>query len=331
VGQRWLDRFGVLEGADFLVLSATHPMTPEPVRRLADDIFKPAIEAAIKPWGLTSFVYHTMSVRDGTPRISTGGNAPGIARNAFGLMGAVSFLLETRGVGIGLVSYQRRVATHYIAIRSLLESASANSAQLAKAVAKAREIDAQGTEDLIIGHTVSSTLTELPMLDPVTGAPKPLAVTVLDSRVVTGLERRARPAGYAVSPDKAAAVAQRLALFGARACRLRVAIDAPVERYEVLDRAETDRRSINPGSGITVRLIADHATLAAGTLFVPLDQPEGTQIALALEPDSPGSLSAAELFDRANPALMKIWRVPKEAVAADWNSRMDCDKQRGPQ
>ena len=72
------------------------------VRDLAARLFQPAVEAAIARHDLTSFVYHTVSSRAGNRVISVGGNAPGIARNAFGLMGAVSFLLETRGVGIGL-------------------------------------------------------------------------------------------------------------------------------------------------------------------------------------------------------------------------------------
>ena len=49
--------------------------------------------------------------------------SPGAARNTFGLNHAVSFLIETRGVGIGRDSYQRRVATHYLAAKAVLETA----------------------------------------------------------------------------------------------------------------------------------------------------------------------------------------------------------------
>jgi len=42
----------------------------------------------------------------------------GHRRNSFGLRGSVSYLIETRGVGIGLQSFQRRVATHYLLAKS---------------------------------------------------------------------------------------------------------------------------------------------------------------------------------------------------------------------
>ena len=54
-------------------------------------------------------------------RVSLGGTAPGIARNAFGLRGAVSYLIETRGVGIGLQNFERRVSTHYLLAKAVLE------------------------------------------------------------------------------------------------------------------------------------------------------------------------------------------------------------------
>ena len=42
---------------------------------------------------------------------------------------------------------------------------------------------------------------------------------------------------------------------------------------------------------MAVRVVSDYVTVAAGSLYVPLGQPAGTQLALALEPDAPGSLS----------------------------------------
>ena len=155
VGQRWMEKLGGLQAIDMMVLSATHPMVLRPLRKLADEVFQPAIETAIAPFELTSFVYHTTSSRAGDRSISVGGNAPGIARNAFGLTGAVSFLIETRGVGIGLDSYQRRVATHYIAARALLQTASAQAEPLAAAVAAARDPAAQAPEDIIVAHSVA--------------------------------------------------------------------------------------------------------------------------------------------------------------------------------
>ena len=49
-----------------------------------------------------------------------GGVVPDTGRNIAGLRNAVSFLIETRGVGIGRAHYKRRVLTHLIAMNSVL-------------------------------------------------------------------------------------------------------------------------------------------------------------------------------------------------------------------
>ena len=98
-----------------------------------------------------------------------GGNAPGIARNAFGLMGAVSFLLETRGVGISMESYQRRVATHVSAIEAVLGAAATNAARLKSTVAAARKGISERAQRIVISSTPATETVQLPMVDPATG------------------------------------------------------------------------------------------------------------------------------------------------------------------
>lgn len=325
VGQRWVEKLGGLQSVDLMVLSATHPMVPAPVRALANGLFQPALEAAIAPYGLKSFVYHTTSVRAGDRLISVGGNAPGIARNAFGLMGAVSFLLETRGVGIGMDSYQRRVATHYIAARALLRTAAAEAAVLAANAVAVHAADTREHLDIIVAHTVAKTSVQLPLIEPATGLPKVATVDMLDTRVVTATERRTRPAGYVVPPERAGQLARRLALMGATTCVTKRAIETAVERYEVLSRSDTDGRAINPGRSVTVRVTAGRAALASGSLFVPLDQAEGTVLALALEPDAPGSLSAHELLDGDGPGALAIQRIPQLALTPEFKQALMCE------
>ncbi|MEO8134939.1 MAG: hypothetical protein ABI831_13275 [Betaproteobacteria bacterium] len=51
--------------------------------------------------------------------VSMGGVQPDTWRNIGGLSNAVSFLLETSGVGIGRAHFKRRVRTHEVAMESL--------------------------------------------------------------------------------------------------------------------------------------------------------------------------------------------------------------------
>ncbi len=311
VGPDWAEKLGGLQAVDLMVLSSTHPMTPEPIRHMAESVFRPALEAAIAPHRLSSFVYHTLSSRSGDRTISIGGNAAGIARNAFGLMGAVSFLLETRGVGIGRDSYQRRVATHYVAIKALLQTAAASADALAATVAAARAVESASSAGVVIAHTVAKTLALLPLIDPISGVDKSATIVMLDTRVVTGTERRARPAGYIIPADRIGLIVTQLELLGARPCTLRRAMQTRVERYEILSHADVDRRAINPEQSLRVRLYADRATFPAGSVYIPLDTSAATRLQLALEPDTPGSLSAQTLVDPNG--AMAVMRVPRDS------------------
>ena len=130
VAARWLEKFGGLQAVDLMLLSATHPMVPDPTRELAETVFEPAIKAAAQSHGLTTYAYVTTTSRRDDLAASMGGNAAGIARNAFGLTGAVSILLETRGVGIGMEGFRRRVATHVVAISGALRAAADHADKL---------------------------------------------------------------------------------------------------------------------------------------------------------------------------------------------------------
>jgi hypothetical protein len=289
VANRWLQKFAVIEASDAMYLYATHPMVHPTVTALADGLFRPALERAWKGYGLTSFWYHTTSYRPDDKLVSMGGNAPGIARNTFGLMGAVSFLIETRGVGVGTQGFQRRVATHVVAARAVIAAAADNAVRLHAAVVQARRASAADRADLIIAHRLAVAPLDLPMLDPATAADKATTVPFRDSRAVTPTVMRERPAGYLLLGE-AAAAAKRLALNAVAVCELAAPAAIAAEGF-VLKNAikQVNRESINPDQSVEVDVARESLTLQAGTLYVPMNQPAAGIIAAALEPDAPGS------------------------------------------
>ena len=74
-------KFDALQAVDALLLSATHPMVAPGVARLADTVFRPRIEEALRAHGLSSFDYYTTGLDGSDKTVSMGGNAPGAARN----------------------------------------------------------------------------------------------------------------------------------------------------------------------------------------------------------------------------------------------------------
>jgi Zinc carboxypeptidase len=310
VAQRWIEKFGGLQAVDLMLLDATHPMVPEASRRIARAHFIPAIESAIAKHGLSTFLYHTTSTRMVDRTIAMGGNAPGIARNAFGLTGAVSLLLETRGVGIGMESYQRRVATHYIAIRAALEAAAADPDQLRDAVAASRREIAERRNPIVVRHSVENDTVTLPLVDAVTGAARTAETLMSNSKRVTITAHRSWPAGYILLPEAKGGTAE-IRLLGAGTCLVTRLVEIDAEMFEVHDRGTSDRRAINPDAAVKAVVRAVRVAIPAGSIYVPTAQAAGNRIALALEPDAPGSFVAVDLV-RTPPdqTTVPIVRIP---------------------
>jgi hypothetical protein len=315
VSGRWLAKFGALHAADFVYMRATHPLVPPRVTALADQLFLPAIEAAAASAGLTAYVYQTSpNARPDDKTVATGGNAAGIARNAFGLMGAVSILLETRGVGVGTQGFQRRVATHYLAAIGALRAAAADPARLRRAVTEARAEAAASRAEIVVAHRVPVVQGFAPLVDPATAAPRPTSVPFIDARRIEPTVVRPRPAGYWLAGDETTApVREALARRGIRSCTLAApAAVSGAESFTVTMRRQQDRRAINPEGGVQTKAMREEApvTLPAGSLYVPVEQPLVGLVVASLDPDAAGGFVSAGLFPGEVGARLPLLRLP---------------------
>jgi hypothetical protein len=240
---------------------------------------------------LSSHDYVTTAAKMDDRLVSLGGNAPGIARNTFGLRGSVSYLIETRGVGIALQGYQRRVATHYLLAKAVLEASANEGPALRAAIAAARHQAANDANPLVVAHKVIQRPDQLPMIDPQSGTITNVPITLKDSRRPAATEQRARPLGYLVLRGTAG-VAERLALNEVASCTTSARAQLPVEAYamqRIASASNAGRESINPDQSVKVTLRPSTIDAPAGALFVPMNQPAAGIAAAALEPDSPGS------------------------------------------
>jgi len=298
VRRRWVEKFNGLQGADVMILEATNPSIARGLSAIAHDLYRPALEGAIWRAGLSSFDYVTTDAGKADMRVSLGSTAPGIARNAFGLGGAVSYLVETRGVGIGMENLERRVSTHYRLAEAVLQASAADPLRLLARVAEARSATASDRSDLIVTHEAGERDIDLPLIDAESGAPMSTLVRLIDNRDIRPLDVRARPAGYLVL-RAAPVVAERLALNGVSVHEVSGgALD--VEAYEVTRN----------GGIVQVGIRQRTLDVPAGALFVPMNQPAACIAAAALEPDSPGSYIGAGLISMAaGEAEAPVYRV----------------------
>lgn len=295
VATRWIEKFGAIQSYDLMVQYATNPNVHPALTALADGKFLGGFREATGRAGYTHFWYYTTSYNMKNLLVSMGGTTPDIGRNFGGLQNAVSFLIESRGVGIGRESFGRRVHSHVVAISSLLNTAAGNARELLDTVAAARADIIRRGRDPQPGDSVAVRLKspvikqKLDMLDPASGALKTIEVDWSDSLNASADIARQRPWAY-VMPPVFHDVAERLMLSGVEVRRLDKPVELDVEIFQVTDR----RASSTFVEGrithqVSTELVPKKVRFPAGSYVFPMAQPNAGVIAVALEPESPGS------------------------------------------
>ncbi len=295
VANRWIEKFGTLQSYDLMVQYATNPNVHPTLTALADQKFLGALRSDVERVGYTHFWYYTTSYNPKNLLVSMGGTTPDIGRNFAGLQNAVSFLVESRGVGIGREGFARRVRTHVVAISSLLNTAAANARQLIDTVDAARaDITRRGRDpqdqDLLAVTLKNPVIKQkLMMLDPQSGALKEVEVDWSDSLHAAAEIARARPYAY-VLPPVFHDVAGRLMRSGIEVRRLNAPVELDVESYQVTDRrASSTYIEGRITSRVSTEVVAKKIRFPAGSYVFPMAQPNANVIAVALEPESPSS------------------------------------------
>ena len=324
VATRWIEKFGVLQGPDFLLLYATNPNVPRQITELTTKLFLPDLRRDVEKAGYSWFWYYTTSYDMKDKRVAMGGTTPDIGRNFAGLQNAVSFLVETRGVGIGRDSYARRVHTHVVAMSALLKTAADNADVLLKTVREARADIARRGRDPAADDTLAVTVKspsrqqKLAMVDPQSGEPREIEVEWTDTLATEPDLVRRRPYAY-LMPPQFHDVARRLAISGVEVRRLLRPATIEVESYEVTERRpSTTYVEGRVTSRVTTEVSTKSKTLPAGSYVYLMGQPNANVIAVALEPEAPSSMVSFGLIpvDRkgspatiAAPSEVPVYRV----------------------
>jgi hypothetical protein len=311
---RYLEKFNAVQRHDMLLQYATVANLPPALAQASDDWFRKPVIAALAAEGHRSEWYFTNPTTPGNLRLSMGGVQPDTGRNVNGLKHAVSLLLETRGIGIGRLHLARRVHSHVVAVRTVLQSAARHADAL---VALQREADALVAAAACQGPaTIYATTTpmrrEMLMLDPVTGADKPVQVDWDSALALRTLVQRERPCGYWLAASEGEAV-RRLRALGLTVRTLETPKTLQAEGYVERARGEMQRPDVRgtvadgTRSILRVQVALEKREIRAepGSHYLPLDQPLANLAIAALEPDTQSSYFANRLI----PTLDAIARV----------------------
>ena len=306
----WLSTLGVLARHDLTVQYAMTPGIPDVLAKAQEEMFRRPLLQALDRDGYAHEWYHFPAGDLSDRTVSMGGLAAGIARNAFGLKNAVSFLLETRGIGIGRLHLARRVATHVAAAESLLRSAADNAQELIRLKAEAEAAVTSrrlGTPIGLHAEPVGEKRS-LAVIDPQQGSDRHLELRWLSTIKFETRIARPRPLAYLLQPAdprlvellRQHGVATRPATAGER-------LQAEGFRLRRLDRIAQQGATRIPS--VEVDIEPEVILPSPQAVLVPLDQPLANVVHILLEPESPsGALANGLIMSHSNEKL-SIYRV----------------------
>lgn len=318
VGARWIKAFGGVQRPDAMIQYATIANLSQHLIDLQENIFRQSLMTALDQNGLVADWYYTTNSDGSSQELRMGGIAPTVGRNIAGLRGAVSFLMETRGVGIGTQHYKRRVYTHVIGITSILQTTAENAA-LILAETDAARMDIAGREPgepFVILSSQAEESRNITFVDPENGEDLTFEVVWKSSLNIDATLSRPRPAAYVLGPENTEA-AQKLEALGAEVTSLTAGDRFQGTSYEIVELAEgvkLDVRGVDTSAGTIIKgkfdtLPVDQIDLADGGFLIRMDQPLASLIGTVLEPENTSGYVANRVIPVTADVIQGLYRV----------------------
>lgn len=290
---------------DFMFLWSSNPNVAPSLTGILQELFIPEAKEMAKKEGLTNSTYFTTKSDRGDVIFNFGGSSPRSSSNSMALRGAISMLMEIRGIGLGRTSYKRRVNT----VSKLAEQYARTAANHFTEVKKAVDEAARNNRDIAVAFK-SKKVENYPveMID-ILGCKK---ITLnVDARIAPESEvtlYRSRPKAYYLdsSDTKAAEILRR---FGIEMERLTEPRTAELETYTVTSAKESyePMGNILPLT-VTTELSRRSVTLPAGSYRIPMNQYLSSLIATLLEPESANGFVNYRVIDAEKGKELTIYR-----------------------
>jgi hypothetical protein len=255
------------------------------IRELSETLFAPAINASLMSRQLRGEQYVTAS-RTNPPRLDEAGTDAKIGRNAMGLTQCVTFLFETRGIGIASQSFQRRTLAGLQMILGVLETARDSSEDVYSTIEGAIKEVTENSAEIIVTDYTNYTNRTYTMVDRRDGSVVQLPVEFSSTTPATANLTRTRPEGYII-PRAWADVAERLRISGLEIETMSQAFKGEVEVYNItssrLARQLYEGTVLNT---VTTETLTQEVSLPAGSFFVSSKQKNAGLAFVTLEPEN---------------------------------------------
>lgn len=256
------------------------------IRDLAETVFAPAVGASLESKGLRGEPYMTASSRSTLPRLEEAGTDAKIGRNAMGLTQCVTFLFETRGIGIANQSFKRRTLAGLQMMLGILETARDQADTVHSTIEGAIEEFVASEAPVVVTDSSAYTNRTWTMVDTRSGEIVQLPVEFASTTPASPNRTVVRPQGYVI-PRAWADVADRLKVSGLEVETLQEEFQGEVEAYNItsssLARSYYEGTILNK---VTTSAFTQQVKLPVGSFFVSSAQKNAGLAFVALEPEN---------------------------------------------
>lgn len=299
-------------GADGLYSAAKNLNIDEGIRKLSEKLFAKNIGDDMKAAGLRGEPYVTgSSVSDAeyVADFAEAGTDGKIGRNAMGLTQAITFLLETRGIGLADQEFQRRTAASLTMLGSIVQTAADNADKVYKTVEGGIKKFVKSKDDIVITDYSETEIRPFTMVDTRNGSVVKAPVRFASTTPSYANLTRARPEAYLI-PVAWADLAERLRVYGLEIETLDKPWEGTVEALTITS-TEVDT-SYYEG---VIRVTATTATserelkLPAGSFRVSTRQKNAGLAIVALEPENIDSYVSFNIVPVAEDDEYPIFRA----------------------
>ncbi|VUC34042.1 unnamed protein product [Clonostachys rosea] len=205
-----------VHASDGLFSAAKNLNINKDIRELSEELFAVNIAKDMEAAGLRTEPYVTGSSSSNAEYVATfaeAGSDAKIGRNAMGLTQAVVFLLEMRGIGLADQEFQRRTASGFTMLSSIVQTAADNADEVFSTIEGGIDQFINSSDEIVITDSSETAIRQFSFVDKSTGEVVKQPVRFSSTTPSLANLTRSRPEAYIIPvawPD----LAERLRVYG---------------------------------------------------------------------------------------------------------------------
>ncbi|MBE3045176.1 hypothetical protein IMZ48_22020 [Candidatus Bathyarchaeota archaeon] len=275
-----------IKAQDAQFSAAKNPNIHKEITALSEGLFTNTVFGALESHGLRTGPYFTAATGNDTLVLVEATSAAEAAENSGGLVQALSFLSETRGIGIGDQHFHRRVASGLIVAETTIQLAVDNFDLVYDTVERARKDFTEGIEEIIVVDEPHATDIKMEFIDSRDGSVVAVQAQFMNNTFPDIILTRPRPEAYIFS-GAWSDVAVRLRVFGLEVEELSEEYSGTVEALtvETVELAESRHQGVVERT-VTTSAHTREARFPKGAYRVSTRQKNAAFAFVTLEPEN---------------------------------------------